>query len=697
MACVAMASCGPRSPREYPQAEREDVVDVYFGDTVPDPYRWMENDSSRKVQDWVSAQNRLTREYLDAIPFRKALKERLVSLYDYRKYSLPMKKGDKYYWFGNDGLQNQNVLYCSDSFPVDGKVLLDPNTLSEDGTVALTGVTFSKDGRHMAYTVSRNGSDWSEIYVIDTQTGELTGDHILWCKFSDAQWYGDGFFYSAYDIPEAGNEYVAVNEGHKIYYHRLGTAQSEDELFYENKKYPKRFYTVRIADDGRTAFLFEDGMGNGNLLSVKDLSDWSSPFVPMTSDYDYLYTPVATVGGKIYIHTNYKADRYRVMVADVERPQVDHWSELVPEDESVLSSVAVLGGRLYLTYDKDVSNHVFVAGLDGKGLEELELPGAGTVQMAGNPEDDEVFYTFTSFLVPGSVYRYDAASGSSELCAAPDVDFDADLFETKQVYFSSVDGTPVPMYLTYRKGMNLDGKNPVYMTGYGGFNISLYPNFSTNVIPFMENGGIYVQVNMRGGGEFGETWHVQGTKMNKQNVFDDFISAAKYLIANGYTSKGLIGICGGSNGGLLIGACVNQAPELFGAAVPRVGVMDMLRYHRFTIGWNWAPDYGTSEDSEEMYRYLKSYSPLHNISNDGTPYPPVLVLTADHDDRVVPAHSFKYAAQLQWSDTGDAPKLIRIDSNAGHGAGKPVSKIMDEQADIFAFIMYNLGMKPSFD
>lgn len=697
MASVAFASCGPKSPKEYPAAEREDVFDVYFGDTVQDPYRWMENDSSEAVAGWVSAQNGLTRKYLDGIPFRDALKERLVRLHDYRKYSLPVKKGGRYFWFGNEGLQNQSVLFCSDSFPQGGKVLLDPNALSGDGTVALTSVTFSKDGRYIAYTVSRKGSDWSEIFVIDSCTGEHTGDHIMWCKFSDAQWYGDGFFYSAYDIPEAGNEYVAVNEGHKIYYHRLGTAQSEDELFYENKKYPKRFYTVRVADDGKTAFLLEDGMGNGNLLSVKDLSDWSSPFVPMTSDYDFLYTPVATAGGRIYIHTNYKADRYRIMVADMDRPYVDQWMELIPEKESVLSSASLFGGRLYLTYDKDVSNHVSVAGLDGSFLAEMDLPGAGAVQISGNADDREVFYTFTSFLVPGAVYRYDADSGVSDLCVAPEVDFDAGLYDTKQVYFSSDDGTPVPMYITYRKDMALDGKNPVYMTGYGGFNISLYPAFSTNVIPFLESGGIFVQVNLRGGGEFGESWHVQGTKLNKQNVFDDFISAAEYLIANGYTSKGLLGISGGSNGGLLIGACVNQAPELFGAAVPRVGVMDMLRYHHFTIGWNWAPDYGTSDDSEEMYRYLKSYSPLHNIRNDGTPYPPVLVLTADHDDRVVPAHSFKYAAQLQWSDTGDAPKLIRIDADAGHGAGKPLSKIMDEQADIFAFIMYNLGMRPKFE
>lgn len=697
MASALVLACGPRAPKNYPVAERSDVFDVFYGDTVPDPYRWMEDDTTEAVAAWVAAENAVTRSYLDAIPFRDGLKQRLLDLYNYEKAGAPMKKNGKYYFFRNDGLQNQSVLYRSDSLSdMKGTVLLDPNALSDEGTVALTGIYFSKDGKYMAYTISRNGSDWSEIYVMDPATGEMLPDHIEWCKFSGAEWYGDGFFYSAYGVPEDGKEFTAMNEGHKIYYHKLGTPQSEDELFYENLKYPKRFYSVSVSDDQNCIFLYEDGMGAGNLISVMDLSRKDRGFVPMVDNYDSRYMPIAEDNGKIYIYTNYGAPRYRVMVADLSSPSIGSWKEVVPEKEWVLSSASVLDGRLFLTYDKDVANHVYVKPLDGGEEKELALPGAGTVQLSGNKDSDEIFYTFTSFTVPGVIYRYDAEEDASEVFYEPKVDFDPYDYETKQVFFTSKDGTTVPMYLIYKKGLELDGENPVIMTGYGGFGISLYPAFSTNYIPFIDNGGIYAQVNMRGGNEYGEEWHVAGTKLNKQNVFDDFISAAEYMVANGYTQKGRIGIMGGSNGGLLIGACVNQAPDLFGAAVPRVGVMDMLRYHLFTIGWNWAPDYGTVDDSEEMYRYLKAYSPLHNISNDGTEYPAILVTTADHDDRVVPAHSFKYAAQLQWSDTGDAPKLIRIDSNAGHGGGKPVAKAMDEMADIYSFMMYNIGMNPKF-
>lgn len=695
MATIALSCNGPKAPKEYPKAERQDICDEYFGTKVEDPYRWMENDTSARVKEWVAAENKITREYLDAIPFRNALKERLTSLYNYEKISLPKKKAGKYYFFRNDGLKNQSILYRADSVSdTKGTVVLDPNTLSDDGTVALTGISFSKDGRYMAYTISRNGSDWTEIYVLDPLTGKQLDDHIMWCKFSGAEWYGDGFFYSAYDAPEEGKEYSNMNSGHKIYYHKIGTPQSEDRLFYENREFPQRFYIIEVAEDGHTAFLHEDGMGTGNLLSIMDLNKKGDRFRRITDDYNYLYYPVAVDGDRIIFYTNYMAPRYRVMEAPLSKPGIANWKEIVPEQENVLSGASFIGGKLFLTYDINVSSHIIMADRYGKTLREVTLPGAGTASISGSPAENEVFYSFTSFTTPGTIYMYDMETDSSSVYAMPDVDFDPDLYETRQVFFSSVDGTPVPMYITGRKGYQLDGSNPVYMTGYGGFNVSLYPSFSTNYIPFLENGGLYVQVNMRGGGEFGQQWHKAGTRMEKQNVFDDFISAAKYLIANGYTTKGKIGICGGSNGGLLIGACVNQAPDLFGAAVPRVGVMDMLRYHLFTIGWNWAPDYGTSADSREMFEYLRGYSPLHNISNDGTPYPAIMVTTADHDDRVVPAHSFKYAAQLQWSDTGDKPKLIRIDSNAGHGAGKPVSKVMDEQADIFAFIMYNLGMKP---
>lgn len=694
MFAATLVSCGPGTPGRYPAADRENVCDVYFGDTVQDPYRWMEDDSDPRVAAWVSAQNALSGKYLSSIPFRDRLRDRLTELYDYERISLPQKKGGKYYFFRNDGLSNQSVLYCSASPDLSGAVMvLDPNTLSEDGTAALAGISFSEDGRYLAYSVSRSGSDWNEISVLDLESGKLLEDHIKWCKFSGAEWLGDGFFYSAYDAPEDGREYVAVNEGHKVMYHRLGTPQQEDELFYSDARYPQRFYSAEVADGGRLVFIHESGMGSGNLLHVKDMGNPSSGFVRMTDDAGCTYAPIGARDGRILVYTNYGAPRYRIMEADMSDPSVSRWKEVVPQSDAVLSSASVCGDSLCLVYDKDVVNRLFMAASDGSGMREVALPGAGTVAVSADRDGEGVYYSYMSFTVPQTIFRYDPATGSSETVFAPETGFDGSAYETKQVFFSSEDGTPVPMFIVHRKDMKLDGSNPVFMTGYGGFAISMYPSFSVNYIPFLESGGIYVQVNLRGGSEYGEEWHLAGTKLRKQNVFDDFISAARYLIANGYTSKGLIGISGGSNGGLLIGACVNQAPDLFGAAVPRVGVMDMLRYHLFTIGWNWAPDYGTSADSEEMYRCLRSYSPLHNISNDGTPYPAVMVTTADHDDRVVPAHSFKYAAALQWADTGDRPKIIRIDSKAGHGAGKPTSKVIDEQADIYAFIMYNLGMR----
>lgn len=688
-----VCSCGPRAPKSYPAAARTDAADVYFGDTVADPYRWMENDSSESLARWVSEQNHLTRGYLDRIPFRERLYRRMMALSDCPKRSMPVKKGGKYYFFLNSGLQNQSVLYSADSAddPV-GTVVLDPNTLSDSGTAALADISFSSDGTKLAYCLSRNGSDWREIYVLDLLTGRQLEDHIKWCKFSSAAWCGDGFFYSAYDRPGQGSEFVGVNEGHKVYYHKLGTPQAQDRLVYENRKYPQRFYSVSVSDDERLLFLHEDGMSSGNMLYVMDLSDPHRTFRAMTEDCESSYVPVYSHGKDVYLYTNWGADNYRIMKACVSSPRVDAWKELVAESKDVLSAASVCAGKLFLVYDRDVANRVEVRSLEGEFISQVPLPSSGTVAVSGSAKEDEVFFTYASFLTPGTIYRYSVAKDSLGVSYRPQIDFDASQFETKQVYYTSADGTPVPMYLTYRKGLKLNGKNPVFMTGYGGFNISLYPSFSPYCIPFVEAGGIYVQTNLRGGGEFGRKWHMAGTRLDKQNVFDDFIAAARYLVANGYTSKGCIGISGGSNGGLLIGACVNQAPELFGAAVPRVGVMDMLRYHLFTIGWNWAPDYGTSAESEQMYRYLKAYSPLHNISDDGTVYPPIMVTTADHDDRVVPAHSFKYAATLQWSDTGNAPKLIRVDTDAGHGAGKPVTKVIQEQADIYAFIMYNLGM-----
>ena len=693
VAGMVMAANGQTAQPQltYPETAKTDVVDTYFGTSVPDPYRWLENDTSAQTAAWVAAQNKVTGEYLSKIPFRGALLRRLTAVADYEKIGAPAKKHGKYYFYKNDGLQNQSVLYVQNSLDGEARVMLDPNKLSADGTVALTGTSFSHDGKYMAYTISRSGSDWTEIYVIDTESGQTLDDHIVWAKFTGAAWHGDGFYYSAYDAPEAGKEYSNVNENHKIYYHKLGTPQSADRLVYENKAYPKRFYSASVSDDETLLFVYESGDGAGNALYVKDLTKPDAPLTAMATDMRYQYYPVETIDGKTYIFTNYGAPRYRIMATTADKPAQKDWTEVVAEGQSVLSGVQVIGGKLLLTYDKDVANHAYVYSLDGKMEHEVNLPGLGSVGFSGDKDDRECFFTFTSFTIPGAVYRYDIGQNTYSLLRAPKVDFDSDGFITEQVFYPSKDGTRIPMFLTYKKGLKRDGRNPVYLYGYGGFNISLNPGFSSSRIPFLESGGIYAQANLRGGGEYGEEWHQAGTKMKKQNVFDDFIAAAEWLIKNGYTGKDKIAIVGGSNGGLLVGACMTQRPDLFRVAVPQVGVMDMLRYHKFTIGWNWASDYGTSDDSKEMFEYLKSYSPLHNLKK-GTRYPATLVTTADHDDRVVPAHSFKFAATLQECNDGTHPTLIRIDRKAGHGAGKPMSKVLEEQADIYGFIMYNLGM-----
>lgn len=689
---IMVMSCAQQQKLLYPETAKSDVADVYFGEKVADPYRWLENDTSTATTAWVQAENKVTNAYLSKIPFRKALLKRLTDVANYEKIGTPFKKHGKYYFFKNDGLQNQSVMYVQDALTSEPRVFLDPNKLSNDGTVALTGVSFSNNGKYMAYTVSRSGSDWSEIYVMEVATGKLLDDHTLWAKFSNASWQGDGFYYSAYDAPVKGKEFSNVNENHKIYYHKLGTPQTEDKLIYQNTAYPKRFYSVSVNEDETVMFLYESGDGRGNALYMKDLRKEDAPFVAMATDMNYQYSPLEVIGDKIYLSTNYEAPKSRVMVTELDKPALKDWTTLVPESEDVLSGTQVIGGKLFLTYDKDASNHAYVYGLDGKKIQEIKLPSLGSVGFSGNKDDKECFFSFTSFTIPGATYRYDMDANTYQLFRAPKVDFNPDEFVTEQVFYPSKDGTKIPMFLTYKKGLKKDGKNPVFLYGYGGFNISLNPGFSSTRVPFLEDGGIYAQVNLRGGGEYGEDWHVAGTKMQKQNVFDDFITAAEYLIATKYTDKKKIAIVGGSNGGLLVGACMTQRPDLFRVAVPQVGVMDMLRYHKFTIGWNWASDYGTSEDSKEMFDYLKGYSPLHNLK-PGTKYPATLVTTADHDDRVVPAHSFKFAAMLQACNAGTNPTLIRIDSKAGHGAGKPMSKVLEEQADIYGFIMYNLGMK----
>ena len=693
---IMVMSCTPQQKKlTYPKAEKVDTVDVYFGTEVADPYRCLENDTSAATAAWVEAENKVTNEYLAQIPFRKQLLERLTNLANYEKIGAPFKKHGKYYFYKNDGLQNQSVLYVQDSLEGEPRVFLDPNKLSDDGTVALTGLSFSHDGKYAAYTISRSGSDWTEIYVLDTVTGQLLDDHIEWAKFTGAAWQGDGFYYSAYDAPVKGKEFSNVNENHKVYYHKIGTPQTEDKLIYQNPAYPKRFYYTGTSEDERILFVYESGAGRGNNLFIKDLKKANAPFIQLTTDFDYQYSPIEVIDNNVYIFTNYGAPKNRIMVADINNPKLENWKELIPEMESVLSSAEVIGGKLFLTYDKDASNHAYVYSQKGEHMHEIKLPSLGSVGFSGTKDDKECFFVFTSFTTPGTIYKYDMDKNSYELYRAPKVEFNSDDFVTEQAFFPSKDGIMIPMFLTYKKDLERNGNNPVFLYGYGGFGISLNPGFTTSRIPFLENGGIYAQVNLRGGSEYGEEWHIAGTKMQKQNVFNDFISAAEYLINNKYTNPDKIAIVGGSNGGLLVGACMTQRPDLFKVAIPQVGVMDMLRYHKFTIGWNWASDYGTSEDSQEMFEYLKGYSPLHNLK-PGTKYPATMVTTADHDDRVVPAHSFKFAATLQECNDGTNPTIIRIDSKAGHGAGKPMAKVLEEQADIYGFIMDNLKMKPAF-
>lgn len=690
--CAMAVSCAQQQKLVYPLTEKVDTVDLYFGTKVPDPYRWLENDTSAVTTAWVEAQNKVTNEYLSKIPYRKDLLKRLTDLANYEKIGTPFKKHGKYYFYKNDGLQNQSVLYVQDSLKSEPHIFLDPNKLSEDGTVALSGISFSKDAKYFAYTISRSGSDWQEIYVMDVESGKLLEDHILWAKFTGTSWQNDGFYYSAYDAPTKGKEFSNVNENHKIYYHKVGTPQSADKLVYQNPAHPKRFYSSYITEDETVMFLFENGEGRGNALAMKDIRKSNDHFIQMATDMDYQYSPIEVIGEKIYLYTNYQAPKGCIMVADISKPTLKDWEMLVPESEAVLSGMQVIGGKLFLTYDKDAANHAYVYDLEGKQLQEINLPSLGSVSFSGEKDDKECFFSFTSFTTPGTTYQYDVDKNTYQLFRAPKVAFNPEEYTTEQVFYPSKDGTKIPMFLTYKKGLEKNSKNPVLLYAYGGFGISLNPAFSSSRIPFLENGGIYAQANLRGGSEYGEEWHIAGTKMQKQNVFDDFIAAAEYLIEKEYTNKEKIAIMGGSNGGLLVGACMAQRPDLFRVALPAVGVMDMLRYHKFTIGWNWASDYGTSEDSKEMFEYLRGYSPLHSLKA-GTRYPATLVTTADHDDRVVPAHSFKFAATLQECNDGTNPTLIRIDSKAGHGGGKPISKQLEESADVYSFTMYNLGVK----
>lgn len=689
---LIMHSCTNKTNIAYPETRQDTIVDNYWGTQVPDPYRWLEDDRSAETEAWVIAQNQVTYSYLEQIPFRNKLKERFTELMNYPKYGSPKKVNNKYYFYKNDGLQNQSVLYELDSLTAEPKVLLDPNKLSDDGTIALSQAAFSKDGKYLAYSIAKSGSDWNEIYVMEVASRKLLSDHIEWVKFSGISWQGDGFYYSAYSKPEAGKEYSNKNEYHKVFYHQLGQAQDKDKIIYENKQFALRNCGAGVTEDEKYLFIFENESTSGNSLLMKDLTKANAKPVLIAPGFESDFSVIDHYQGKVFVLTNYKAPNQQLMVFDPAKPQLENWQTLIPETENVLESASIIGGKLFLNYLQDASHHLYAYDTKGKKLFEVELPTIGTVGISGNMDENEAFYTFTSYTFPPTIYRYDVAENKAALFRKSEVSFNSDDYVSEQVFYTSKDGTKVPMSITYKKGMKRNGKNPVMLYGYGGFNISLLPSFSITRIPFLEKGGIYAIANLRGGGEYGETWHKAGTKMQKQNVFDDFIAAAEYLIAEKYTNPRKLAINGGSNGGLLVGAALTQRPDLFAVAIPEVGVLDMLRYQKFTIGWAWATDYGTSEESKEMFEYLLGYSPLHNLTK-GTDYPATLVTTGDHDDRVVPAHSFKFAATLQAANSGKNPTLIRIDVKAGHGAGKPISKIIDAQTDVWAFVMDNLDMR----
>lgn len=681
---------------QYPDARKADAKDIYFGKTVNDPYRWLEDDNSAETAEWVAAQNKITRAYLDAIPFRDALESRLETIWNYPKSGVPFKKGGHYYISKNDGLQNQSVLYTMKTADAKPEVFLDPNTFSEDGTIALGNISPSADGKYFAYSISRGGSDWNEIVVMNLSDKSMLKDTIKWVKFSGISWFKDGFYYSSYDAPKEGMALKGSNEFHKIYYHKLGTSQADDQLIFDDKENPQRNFYAYLTEDKQFLMVSESQATSGNSLYVKNTDDMNADFIKIADGFDNEYNVIDHIDGKLLISTNENAPMNKVMLVDTKNPAKENWKTLIEESENVLESVQMTGDLIYAQYLVDAQNKVYFYDYQGNKKSELKLPAPGTIAgFSADRGDDEAFFGFTSFTFPSSVYAYDLRSHKSKLYSGSEVDFNPEDYVTSQQFFTSKDGTKVPMFVVHHKSVKIDGNNPVLLYGYGGFNISLTPSFSVSRLPFLEQGGIFAMVNLRGGGEYGDAWHKAGTKMNKQNVFDDFISAAEYMIAKNYTNPEKIAIMGGSNGGLLVGACMTQRPDLFKVAIPIVGVMDMLRYHLFTIGWAWAGDYGRSDDSTEMFEYLYGYSPLHNIKA-GVEYPATLAITADHDDRVVPAHTFKFMAELQAKHKGENPVLIRIETQAGHGAGKPTSKLIEESADMYGFIMYELGMKPNF-
>ncbi|TAF65343.1 MAG: S9 family peptidase [Cytophagales bacterium] len=691
--CTILMNHTTQAQIQYPKTAKVSQTDTYFGNSILDPYRWLEVSDSSAVKNWVEEQNKITFDYLSKITYKQAILDRLTKVWNYTRLSAPFKEGDYYYYYKNNGLQNQSVLYRQKDLKSESEVFLDPNQLSTDGTVALGSTAFSSDARYFAYTTSKGGSDWQEIQVMETATKKVLTDKVQWVKFSGIAWYKNGFFYSRYDAPKEGKELEAKNEFHKVYYHTIGTDQSQDQLIYVDAEHPLRNVGAALTEDERYLFLYISEGTSGNEILYKDLSKKDEKFKTLIKGFQTEPSIIENIDDKILLLTNDNAPKYKVMLIDPNQPE-STWKTIIPESNNVLNNVSISDNKIIATYLKDASTQVIIYDMEGKKLHEVQLPTIGSATgFGGKKKDKEVFYTFTSFTYPPTIYRYNIAQNTSTLHAKSEVDFKMEEYETKQVFFTSKDGTKVPMFIVHKKGIALDGNNPTLMYGYGGFNIPQLPGFSPARIPFLEAGGIYVVVNLRGGSEYGEEWHQAGMLLKKQNVFDDFIAAAEYLIKEKYTSPARLAISGGSNGGLLVGACMTQRPELFAVAIPAVGVMDMLRFHKFTIGWAWVVEYGSSERNEAEFKNLLAYSPIHNIKQ-GVSYPATLVKTADHDDRVVPAHSYKFIATLQEKHAGKSPVLIRIDSKAGHGAGKPTAKVLEEWADTWAFIFYNMNFTP---
>ena len=693
LSIFTLFACSPKEENkiDYPQTVKVDTVDIYHGVEVADPYRWLEDDNSEATKAWVKEEQKITTNYLSQIPFRQKIENRLTQIWDYPKYGLPFKKGDFWYFYKNDGLQAQYVVYQMDSLGGDPVVFLDPNTFSEDGTVALSGLSFSKEGKLCTYSLSSGGSDWREVFVMNVESKQKLDDHLKWIKFSGMSWYKDGFYYSRYDEPKEGDKLKGVNENNKVYYHKAGTSQSEDVLVYADAEHPKYSWYISTTEDEKYLVLTgHNPSARGNSLYYKESKKKNSEFIAIQESFDYKTYILDNEGHDLFIMTNKDAPRNRVYKLNAKHPNKTR--EVIPQTTDVLNNVAMVGGKLLVSYMHDASSKAYVYNLDGSLEHQIELPGIGSISgFSGDKKSHTAFYSFTSFTYPSMAFKYDINNNKTEVFRKSGIDIDIDKYETKQIFYTSKDGTKVPMFIVHKKGLKLDGNNPTLLYGYGGFNISLTPRFSISNLVLLENDGVYALPNIRGGGEYGEEWHQRGTQLNKQNVFDDFISAAEYLIEEGYTNSKKLAIKGGSNGGLLVGACMTQRPELFQVAIPQVGVMDMLRYHKFTIGYYWVPDYGSSDDKEQ-FENLITYSPLHNIKK-GVCYPATMITTADHDDRVVPAHSFKFAAELQSKQACNNPTLIRIETKAGHGAGKSTEKTIEEATDLWAFMFYNMGIE----